>query len=120
MLQKLILENNAIKMYFKHKNIKKEIEDTALFIADQPNLSVEALVADLTSEDLSVLVARRVSQKIVQAGKCLTTLVTPVRVIYLELESCVLIIFSGDLISTTYESLAPCALPHVIRSERLW
>ena len=79
---------------------------------------MEALVADLTSEDLSVLVARRVSQKIVQAGKCLTTLVTPVRVIYLE--SCVIIICSGDLISTTYESLAPCALPHVIRSERLW
>ena len=38
---------------------------------------MEALVADFTSEDLAMLVSRRVSQKVVQTGKCLTTLVTP-------------------------------------------
>ena len=38
---------------------------------------MEALVADFTSEDLAMLVSRRVAQKVVQTCKSLTTLVTP-------------------------------------------
>ena len=73
-LQKFVLENIFIticemKLFGILKiNIRRCIAQ---------DLSVEALVADFTSKDLAVLVSRRVSQKVVQTCKSLTTLVTP-------------------------------------------